>query len=91
MGLPVTHHVKCVLLVPLQMPGSVLGQQRVLLVPLACIHYRRTLNCVRPANPLPTPPLSNAPLLPIKQLQPVTQNIMKILVMPLVQNVMQTL
>jgi hypothetical protein len=32
---------------------------------------------------LSTPPLSNAPLIPIKQSQPATQDIMEILVMPL--------
>ena len=42
---------------------------------------------VRPVPPLPTPPLSNAPLVPIKQLQPVTQDIMEIPVMHLVKRV----
>ena len=42
---------------------------------------------VRPVPPLPTPPLSNAPLVPIKQLQPVTQDIMEISVMHLVKHV----
>jgi len=37
--------------------------------------------------PLPTPPLFNAPLKPIKQSQPATQNIMEILVMHLVKHV----
>ena len=69
---------------PLQILEPVPGQPRVLLAPLARIHYRRTLQRVQPVPPLPTPPLFIAPLVPIKQLQPVTRDIMEILVMPLV-------
>jgi hypothetical protein len=42
-----------VLPVPLQIPEPVMGQQNVLFVPLVCIHYRRTLNRVRPAILIP--------------------------------------
>jgi hypothetical protein len=82
-----------VLLVLLQIPEPVLGQQCVLLVPLARIHYLRTLRRVRPVPPLLTQPLSNAPPAPIKPLQPVTQDtyIMEILVMPLVNCVVPVL
>ena len=55
--------VKRVLPVPLQTLEQVLGQQRVLLVPLVRILCLQTLLRARPVTPLPTPPLSNAPLL----------------------------
>ena len=42
---------------------------------------------VRRVPPLPTPPLSNAPLLPTKQLPPVMPDIMGLLVMPLAKRV----
>ena len=55
----------------LQTLEQVPGQQHVLLAPLARIHYLLTLRRVRTVPPLPTPPLFNAPLVPIKQLKPV--------------------
>jgi hypothetical protein len=58
------------------------GQQRVLLVPLVRIHCLPPLRCVRLVPPLPMPPLFSAPLVPINQLQPVTQDIMDLLVPP---------
>jgi hypothetical protein len=76
---------------PLQIPGPALGQQRALLVSLACIHYLPTLRRVRPVPPLPTPPLSNAPLVPIKQSQRVTQDIMDLPVMLLAKRVLLVL
>jgi hypothetical protein len=94
LGLPVQIlGVPRVLLVLLQILEPVLGQQRVLLVPLARIHYLRTLRRVRPVPPLLTQPLSNAPPAPIKPLQPVTQDtyIMEILVMLLVSCVVPVL
>ena len=80
--------VRRVLPVPKQIPEQILGQQRVLLVPLVCILYLRTLLHVRSVPPLPTPPLSNAPLLPIKKSHSVTQDIMEILVIHLVKRVL---
>ena len=74
--------------VPLQTLAQVLEQPRVLLVPMVRIHYLPTLRHVRPVPILPTPPLSNAPLVPIKQLPPVTQGIMGMLVMLLVKHVL---
>ena len=61
-----------------------LEQQRVLLVTLVYFPYLRMLLRVRPVTPSPTPPLSNAPLLPTKKLQRVTQGITGLLVMHLV-------
>jgi hypothetical protein len=46
---------------------------------------------VKHVPPLPTPPLSNVPLVPIKQLQPVTQDIMEIPVILLVKCVLPVL
>ena len=46
-----------------------------------------TILAVRRVPPLPTPPLSNAPLLRTKQLPPVMPDIMGLLVMPLVRRV----
>ena len=85
MEIPVMLLVKHVPPDQLQILEPMPGQQRVLRVPLAYIHYRRALLHARPAPLLPTPLLSNAPLVPIKQLQPVTQVIMDILVMHLVK------
>jgi hypothetical protein len=60
-------HVRPAVPDPLQIPEPVLGQHRVLSVPLVCIHHPRTLRRVQPVPPLPTPPLSYAPLVPIKK------------------------
>jgi hypothetical protein len=83
-----TRIVKHVLLVPLRILGQVPGQPRVLLVPLVRIRYLPTLLRVRPVPPFHTPPLSNAPLVPIKKLPLVTQDITELLVMPLVLRVL---
>jgi hypothetical protein len=77
-----------VLPVLLQILEQILGQQRVLLVPLARIHYLQLLRRVRPVPPLPTPPLFNAPLVPIKKLPRAMQDIMGILVVHLVNRVL---
>ena len=79
--------VRPVVLDPLQIPGQVLGHQRVILVPLACIHHHRTCLRVQTVPPLLTLPLFNAPLNPIKPLQPVTPDIMENLVMRFVKHV----
>jgi hypothetical protein len=83
-----TRIVKHVLPVPLRILGQVPGQPRVLLVPLVRIRYLPTLLRVRPVPPFHTPPLSNAPLVPIKKLPLVTQDITELLVMPLVLRVL---
>jgi hypothetical protein len=79
--------VKRVVPVPLQILEPVMGQKRVPFVLLVFIRYLPTLHHVRPVPPLPTPPLSNAPLVPIKTLQHVTQDIMDLLVIHLVKHV----
>jgi hypothetical protein len=78
----------CVVPVPLQIPGQVPGQPRVLLVLVVRIHHLPPLLRVRPVPPLPTPPLSNAPLVPIKKLPLVTQGIMDLPVMLFVKHVL---
>ena len=81
------HHVENVAPVPSQTLEQTLGQQRVLFVPLVSIPWLPPLVLVRPVPPLPTPPLSNVRILPIKKLQRVTQGITGFLAMPLVKNV----
>jgi hypothetical protein len=80
--------VKFVLLAPPPILEQILEQQLVHVVCLAYIHYFPTLRRVRPVPPLPTPPLSNAPLLSTKKLQPVTQDIMETRVIHRVKGVM---
>ena len=48
------------------------------------------MHLVKHVPPLPTPPLSNAPLVPIKQLQPVMQVILGLPVMHLVKHVLMS-
>jgi hypothetical protein len=67
MDLPVMLLAKRVLLVLLQILEQALGQHRVVLALPEVIRCRRTLLHVRPVPPFPTPPLSNAPMVPIKQ------------------------
>ena len=88
MDFPVMHHAKCVLPVPLQILEQVLGQQRVLLVPLARIPYLRTLLHVRSVTPLSTPTLSNARIRPIRKLQRAVKDITGPQVIHLVKGVM---
>jgi hypothetical protein len=45
------------------------------------------MHLVKHVPPLPTPPLSNAPLVPTKKLQPVMQGILGLPVMHLVKHV----
>ena len=78
----------CVLLVIIQILEQVLEQPRVLLVPWACIRCLRTLPPVRRVPALPTPPLSNAPLVRTKKLPPVMPGILGLLVMPLAKRVL---
>ena len=79
--------VRPVVPVPLQTLEPVLEHQRVLIVPLGCFLYPQTWNRVRPVPPLSTPPLSNATLVRIKQLQRAMLDIMEILVMHLAKRV----
>jgi hypothetical protein len=67
MEILVMHLAKRVLLVLLQILEQALGQHRVVIAPPEVIRCRRTLLRVRTVPPFPTPPLSNAPLVPIKQ------------------------
>jgi len=64
----VMHFVKRVLPTSLQILEQVLEQHRVIIVLLESIHRIRQLYHVRTVPPLSTPPLSSAPLVPIKQL-----------------------
>ena len=84
----VRNFVKHVLPISLQILEQVLGQQPVLVVPLVCTPYRRTSVRVRIVPALPTPPLSNAPLVRTKPLPPVMPGTMEILVMPLAKRAM---
>ena len=81
----------CVLLVIIQILEQVLVQPRVLVVRLVSTRCLQTLPRVRLVPQLPTPPLSNAPLVRTKQLPPVMPGILEILVMPLAKRVLLVL
>ena len=88
MEMLVMHLARRVVPVPLRILEQVLGQQPVLVVPLVCTPYRRTSVRVRIVPALPTPPLSNAPLVRTKKLQPVMPGIMGLVAMPLAKRVL---
>jgi hypothetical protein len=54
---------------------------RVMRVLLLHMPFKATAQCVKPVRPLPMPPLSNAPLVRMKKLLPVMQDIMDLPVM----------
>ena len=88
MGLLVMPLAKRAMPVTLQIPEHYREQRGVLLVPRVCIRCRRTLPHVRRVPALPTLPLSNAQMLPTKQLSPVMPDIMGLLAMPLAKRAM---